>query len=428
MIIFKRFISNISSLKFAISLIIFIAIASSLGTLIPQGNETSEYIEFYNPDPFLRILDGEKILLLGLDHVYTSQWFLSSLVLLCISLAACSFRRQIPSLKASYRWIEYKTENKFKKLQIACDWVSKNEQDTIINAEKLLKENGWKSLVQDNRLSARKGIIGKLGPILVHIGLIILLVGSAYGNLTNQSNEIFLTPNENLELINDSSNRKFTLKLRKFFIDRESDGKPKQFVSYLNFNSEETDDNLNKITKVNHPIRYKGLTIYQADWAISSVILKIENITYQLKLKPIPEIGDQVWGVLIELGETSKKNYLLTVDNENGPVKFFDSKDFKETDIYLDNKKVKINSSSIEILEIIPSSGLIIKNDPSVPFIYFSFILIILGTVLSVMPTKQLWILTNKESKKIYMGGLSNRNLAGFRGEFINLSSQLKNY
>jgi len=428
MIIFKRLIINISSLKFAISLIIFIAIASSLGTLIPQGNENSEYIEFYNPEPFLRLLDGEKILFLGLDHIYTSQWFLSSLVLLCISLAACSFRRQIPSLKASFKWNEYKNENKFKKLQIACDWVTNNEKDTIIYAEKLLKENGWQSLLKDNSLSARKGIIGKLGPIIVHIGLIILLVGSAYGNLTNKSSEIFLTPNENLELINDSSNRKLNLKLSQFFIDRESDGKPKQFISFLNFKSENSDDSFNKITKVNHPIRFKGLTIYQADWAISSVILKIENITYQLKLKPIPEIGEQVWGVLIELGENNKKNYLLTVDNENGPVKFFDAKDFNETDIYLDNKKVEINSSNIEILEIIPSSGLIIKNDPSVPFIYFSFILIILGTVLSVIPTKQLWILTNKESKKIYIGGLSNRNLAGFRNEFINLTSKLKNY
>ena len=38
-----------------------------------------------------------------------------------------------------------------------------------------------------------------------------------------------------------------------------------------------------------------------------------------LKLKPIPEIGDQIWGVLIELGKENKKNYLLTIDNENGP-------------------------------------------------------------------------------------------------------------
>ena len=32
--------------------------------------------------------------------------------------AACSFRRQIPSLKASLKWIEYKSEKKFSKLQL----------------------------------------------------------------------------------------------------------------------------------------------------------------------------------------------------------------------------------------------------------------------------------------------------------------------
>ena len=428
MIFINKLIINISSLKFAILLIIFIAFASSLGTLIPQGNDTSEYLELYKIKPFLKILDGEKILNMGLDHIYTSNWFLATLVLLCISLAACSFRRQIPSLKASFKWIDYKNENKFKKLQLACNWESKNSQDAILNAEKLLKANGWESLISKDRISARKGIIGKLGPIIVHIGLIILLVGSAYGNLTTQSKEIFLNPREELELINDSTNRKLTLQLKNFFIERESDGSPKQFISSLDFNPKNSDNNLIKTVEVNHPLRYQGLTIYQADWAISSIILKIANIPYQLNLKPVPEIGEQVWGVLIELGENDKKNYLLTVDNENGPVKFFDAQNFNETDVYIDNKKVVINSSDVEIKEVITSSGLIIKNDPSIPFIYFSFILIILGTLLSVIPTKKLWILTNKDSKKIYMGGLSNRNLAGFRNEFLNLSIQLKNY
>ena len=426
MYLINRLIINISSLKFAILLIIFIAFASGLGTLIPQGKDISEYLEIYNLNPFLKILDGEKILKLELDHIYTSTWFLLTLVLLCISLTACSFKRQIPSLKASLKWTEYQNEKKFQRLQLVCDWESNNYKNIIFDAEKLLKKYGWKSLIKENTISARKGIVGKLGPIIVHIGLIILLVGSAYGNFTSQSQEIFLNPNENIELINDSTNRKLNLKLINFLIDRESDGKPKQFISELNFKSINSNDSYTKIAKVNQPIRYEGLTIYQADWGLSSIILKIENITYQLNLKPIPEIGDQVWGVMIELGEINKKNYLLVVDNENGPVKFFDAQNFKAIDVYLKDKKVDINSSDVEIEEIIASSGLIIKNDSSIPFIYFSFFLIILGTVLSVMPTKQLWILVNENSKKIYMGGLSNRNLAGFRNEFLNLSSELK--
>tara|TARA_B100000674_G_scaffold105260_1_gene77176 strand:- start:2659 stop:3945 length:1287 start_codon:yes stop_codon:yes gene_type:complete len=428
MYLINRLIINISSLKFAIAIIIFIALSSSLGTLIPQGNNTSEYLEFYNVEPFLNILDGEKILLLGLDHIYTSAWFVSTLVLLCISLAGCSFKRQIPSLKNSLKWAEYTNENKFKKLQLACNWESKNQVDVISKAEIFLKEKGWQLLVKENRISARKGIIGKIGPIVVHIGLIILLIGSAYGNLTTQSQEIFLNPNEQIELINDSTNRKLNLRLRNFFIDRESDGKPKQFISTLDLKSINSNESDIKTAQVNKPVRYQGLTIYQADWAISSIILKIENISYQLTLKPVPEIGEQVWGVLIELGKNNKKNYLLTVDNENGPIKFFDAQDFNETDLYLDNKKVKINSSDVEIEKVITSSGLIIKNDSSIPFIYFSFVFIIFGTILSVIPTKQIWIFVSEKSKQIYIGGLSNRNLAGFRSEFLNLISLLKKY
>tara|TARA_Y100000589_G_scaffold264126_1_gene254730 strand:- start:38 stop:1324 length:1287 start_codon:yes stop_codon:yes gene_type:complete len=426
MIFINRVIIYISSLKFAIALIIFIAFVSSLGTLIPQGNEITKYIDLYNMNPFLGILDGDKILKLGLDHIYTSIWFITILILLCISLAACSFKRQIPALKASFKWVDYKKKEKFNRLQLAYDWEFDNKKDSILIAQKILKKNGWENLVQDNRISARKGIIGKLGPIVVHIGLIILLIGSAYGNLTNQSKEIFLTKNEELELINDSTNKKLNLQLVDFYIDREVDGKATQFTSSVEFKSLNSNKKNLQTTKVNHPIRYKGITIYQADWKISGVILKIDNITFQLKLKPVPEIGDQIWGVLIELGENIKKNYLLTVDNENGPIRLYDTQNFIETNVYLDNEEVEINSSNIVLIDIIPSSGLIIKNDPSIPFIYFSFILIITGTILSVIPTKQIWILESKESKKIYMGGLSNRNLSGFRNEFINLSNQIK--
>lgn len=112
MTIVKDLIFRISSLKFAISLIIFIAISSGVGTFIPQGSNSKFYIENFDEAPIFGFLNGEKVLILQLDHIYTSLWFLFALILLCISLAACSFRRQIPSLKASLKWIEYKSEKK----------------------------------------------------------------------------------------------------------------------------------------------------------------------------------------------------------------------------------------------------------------------------------------------------------------------------
>ena len=427
MVIFKKFILKISSLRFAILLIIFIAISSGVGTLIPQGNDQQEYIDFYNETPIFGIINGSQVIKLQLDHVYTSNWFLFSLVLLCISLAACSFRRQIPSLKAALKWTEYKNEKQFYKLQLTTNYEIIQDVDHILKADSLLRKKGWSISKYKNRLSARKGLVGKLGPIIVHIGLIILLIGSAYGNFSSQSKEQYLRLGESLDLINESSNSKVRIKLKNFYIERESDGKPKQFISNLEFFSKQQNLNELKTTQVNQPIRFKGLTIYQADWSVSNIILEIDSVLYQIQLKPIPEIGDQIWGILIELGRENKKNYLLTIDNENGPLKVSNIEDFSENFIYLNNNPLEINSSKLSIKKIIPSSGLIIKNDPSIPFIYLSFTLIILGTIFSLIPTNQIWILFNETSNKLFIGGLSNRNLLGFKKEFLKLSDDIKN-
>jgi len=85
MIIFKNLILKISSLRFAISLIIFIAIASGIGTFIPQRSNKNFYIENFDSTPIFGFLNGEKVLKLQLEHVYTSFWFLFTLILLCTS-------------------------------------------------------------------------------------------------------------------------------------------------------------------------------------------------------------------------------------------------------------------------------------------------------------------------------------------------------
>ena len=205
MVIFKKFILNISSLRFAILLIIFIAISSGVGTFIPQGNDQQEYIDFYNETPIFGFINGYQVLKLQLDHVYTSNWFLFSLILLCISLAACSFRRQIPSLKAALKWTDYKDEKKFYKLQLVTNYEIIQNVDHILKADSLLRKKGWSISKFKNRLSARKGLVGKIGPIIVHIGLIILLIGSAYGNFSSQSKEQYLRLGESLDLINEST-------------------------------------------------------------------------------------------------------------------------------------------------------------------------------------------------------------------------------
>ena len=119
----------------------------------------------------------------------------------------------------------------------------------------------------------------------------------------NQKNNI--TAGKTLDLVNESTNSKANVKLVDFSIER---GVMSAQTVYFKIKFSSEDLNLNEQkTKVNHPIRFKGLTIYQADWAISNVVLEIDNLLYQLQLKEIPEIGNQVWGVLVELDRRLKK-------------------------------------------------------------------------------------------------------------------------
>ena len=144
MTIFKNLIFKISSLRFAISLIIFIAISSGIGTFIPQGSDKNFYTDIFDDAPIFGFLNGEKVLILQLDHIYTSFWFLFTLILLCISLAACSFRRQIPSLKASLKWIEYNSEKKFSKLQLTTSHPINQDGEHISKVDLLLKKKDGK--------------------------------------------------------------------------------------------------------------------------------------------------------------------------------------------------------------------------------------------------------------------------------------------
>ena len=78
-------------------------------------------------------------------------------------------------------------------------------------------------------------------------------------------------------------------------------------------------------------------------------------------------------------------------------------------------------------INIIPSSGLLLKHDPGVPLVYLSFAIILIGGSLSIISTKKIWVLHEKEKSLIYIGGLSNRNLSGLSKELPKLISFLEN-
>ena len=65
----KRIAAWISDLRVAIVLLLLIALASAVGTGIPQGDPAQSYLEAYEARPWLGLLNGNQVLFLQLDHV-----------------------------------------------------------------------------------------------------------------------------------------------------------------------------------------------------------------------------------------------------------------------------------------------------------------------------------------------------------------------
>ena len=73
---------------------------------------------------------------------------------------------------------------------------------------------------------------------------------------------------------------------------------------------------------------------------------------------------------------------------------------------------------NIRFTDILSSTGLQIKNDPSIPIIYIGFLFLMISTLISYTTYSQIWVFQNKY--KIFIGGNTNRATFEFESEFFN--------
>lgn len=86
---FAAVLDSLASVRFAVALVILIAIVCAVGTVLPQGAEVAAYVQKY-PAAGRRM---EVFAMLGLTRVFSAWWFIGLLGLLAASVAACSARR-----------------------------------------------------------------------------------------------------------------------------------------------------------------------------------------------------------------------------------------------------------------------------------------------------------------------------------------------
>jgi cytochrome c biogenesis protein len=408
-----RTLALLSDLRVAIVLLLAIALASTIGTAIPQGEAAPFYLERYGDHPWLGLLPGPAVLALGLDHLYTSPWFLVLLAWLSLAMLLCSLRRQWPALQAGLRWIDYRQPRQLSKLAVALSRDSDDGAIALDRLDSLLRQRGWAVRRQDGRLAARRGLLGRVGPLLVHAGMVVFIAGAVVGAFGGQRLERFLAPGHSLELISRRGGPGLELALERFSIDRDPLGRPEQFTSELLLRDRPDDPGQQVQISVNHPLRHRGVTVYQADWGLARVGLQLgRSPVLPLPLQTLPQLGEQVWGLVLPTRPDGSLPVLLTLRSEQGPAEVFGPEGQRLGLLAVGGSPVDVEGLPLRLSEVLPASGLLIKRDPGVPLVYGGFAVLLAGGALSLIATRQLWAIT--DGNRLHVGGLCNRDLTGF--------------
>ncbi|QDL09382.1 cytochrome c biogenesis protein [Brasilonema octagenarum UFV-E1] len=420
----------LTDLRLAIVMLLAIAIFSVTGTVIEQGQSLAFYQANYPEHPALfGFLTWKVLLTLGLDHVYRTWWFLALLIFFGTSLTACTFTRQLPALKAARRWKFYDEPRQFQKLALSAEV----DNGSVNSLTQLLQNRRYKVFQEkDDSLYARKGLIGRIGPIVVHVGIVTILLGSIWGAMTGFVAQEMVSSGNTFQVKNiidagpwaTAVSKDWSVRVNRFWIDYTASGGIDQFysdMSVLNNQEQEVD---RKTIFVNSPLRYRGVTFYQTDWGISAVRVRVnKSPIFQLPMAQLNTNGQgRIWGTWIPTKPDLSEGVSLLTKDLQGTVLIYDATG-KLVDTVRTGMSTQVNGVTLKILDVLGSTGLQIKADPGIPVVYTGFALLMLGVVMSYFSHSQIWVL--QKDSRLYVGGKTNRAQVTFEREMLEILDKL---
>ena len=417
----KKSLNFLNNLKFAIGVLGIIAIISSLGSVIEQDQPISFYEKTYLK-PIYGFIDANLILTLGLDHVYTTFWFLSLLFILALSLTSCTITRQFPLVTNSKEYFFKKKKNSYLTLPFSVKFINVFYLKELVLL-KIQKMNFYLYQTQ-NLIYGYKGLIGRLSPILVHISLVTILGGSALGAFKNFKAQEMLPKGEIFHIQNPiaigslTSLPNISSRINDFWVEYEDD-RIRQFYSNLSILDNLGNEIKEQTISVNNPLRYKNVDFYQSDWNILGIRIKnvSKNEIYEL---PVFKLKENTKGWLTFL-KVEKETYSLVFNNLENIFSIYDG-----NGKFIMNKSIgEVLSKNWIVIDIISSTGLLVKYDPSIPIIYTGFALLMITTILSYLSYTQIWIFS--EEKNSWIGGSTNRGKLQLEIDFENLIRDIEN-
>ncbi|MGF1602404.1 MAG: cytochrome c biogenesis protein [Thermosynechococcaceae cyanobacterium] len=430
-IFFKReLLPVLADLRLAIVLLLAIAFFSISGTVIEQGQAVSFYQANYPEAPALfGFLTWKVLLTIGLDHVYKTWWFLALLILFGSSLTACTFTRQLPALKAARSWKFYLKPRQFEKLALS----TTVERPTLEGVTAALEKQRFKVFQDGDALYARKGLVGRIGPVVVHASMLLILLGSILGAMTGfMAQEMIpggtITKIDNIVQAGPWAKSQiptdWAVKVNRFWIDYTPDGTIDQFYSDLSIVDDQNQELDRQTIHVNKPLKHKGVTLYQADWSIAGVKVQLNNSpVLALPMRSLPSVaGGRLWGTWVPTSPDLSSGVALITPDLQGTLVMYDRAGQMIGTVRA-GSSVEVNGITLKVKEVVGSTGLQIKADPGIPVFYAGFALLMLGVIMSYFSHSQVWVLTDHE--RLYLGGRTNRAQVTFEREFIEFVEQV---
>jgi cytochrome c biogenesis protein len=426
----RQVLPVIADLRLAIVLLLAIALFSISGTVIEQGQSLDFYKANYPEHPALfGFLTWKVLLTIGLDHVYRTWWFLSILILFGTSLTACTFTRQFPALKAARRWKFYEEPRQFQKLALSAEL----DKSALTSLSPLLEKRRYKVFQEGDTLYARKGIVGRIGPIIVHASMLLILVGAIWGAMTGFIAQEMVPSGSTFQVTNivdagpwaaPQIPKNWSVRVNRFWIDYTPEGGINQFYSDLSVLDNQKKEVDKQTIYVNKPLRYRGVTLYQTDWGIAAVQVQLnKSPIFQIPMARLNTNGTQrIWGTWIPTKPDLSAGVSLLAKDLQGTLLVYDVNGQLVSTVR-PGMATEVNGVTLKVVDVIGSTGLQIKADPGIPMVYTGFGLLMLGVIMSYVSHSQIWAL--QKDGRFYIGGRTNRAQVAFEREVIDILERL---
>lgn len=436
----------LGSMRFAVSLLTFIAIATIIGTVLEQGQTEIQYIDKFGTYWYsvFRKFDVAEI--------YNTWWFLLIMAFLVVSTTVCLIRNTPKMIKDMRTFREYVRQTSLRAFPHKIDIESDLTQDEgVALGRSWLKHHGYKFKEKVDGdtvlLAAKKGSSNRLGFIFAHMAIVVICIGglldselpnrlqiwagfkepipdaarfvsevdskSRYGtNNPSFRGNMLISEGQATDYallsMGDSyfmQEMPFQVKLNKFIIEYyETNGQPKRFASDVDITDYKTGETKNHIIEVNHPYKINGVTLYQSSFDDGGSRLYMTAIPMQGNgLEPFDVFGEvgTANGVHLKFSENGE-TYGLTL-TEFSPINVEDLSKPGETHRTLQEQVVAVTGSAAS------------KNNEKIHNVGPSFAYTLTNEANQAMEFKNYMLPIPLEEGLVYLFGIGDQENGGFR-------------